>query len=349
MTRVRARGEEVRRFLLESVQANPNKINKLAMDKFGITRQAVSLHLQRLVREGALSETGNTRARSYALAPQAEWQRTYPLAGIAEDIVWRDDIDRALGKLPDNVRAIWLHGFTEMLNNAIDHSGGTAIVVRIRKTAISTAMVLSDNGVGIFRKIQQAMHLLDERHAVFELSKGKLTTDPQRHSGEGIFFTSRMFDRFNILSSGVFFSHVLGKAEDWMLQDHEPADGTMVFLDLGNHTARTTKKVFDRFSSGEDYGFTKTVVPVELAQYGNDQLVSRSQAKRVVARLELFKTVVLSFKNVPAIGQAFAYEVFRVFAREPPQIQIIAVDANSEVKRMITRATNADPGATPDT
>ena len=63
---------------------------------------------------------------------------------------------------------------------------------------------------------------------------------------------------------------------------------TMVFMRLNNHTARTLTKVFDQFTSGEDYGFNKTIIPVDLAQYGQDKLISRSQAKRLLARVELF-------------------------------------------------------------
>jgi hypothetical protein len=97
--------------------------------------------------------------------------------------------------------------------------------------------------------------------------------------------------------------------------------------------------VFDKYASGDDdYGFTKTVVPLRLAQYGNDKLVSRSQAKRVVSRIELFKTVIFDFRDVSMIGQAFADEIFRVFARQHPEIHIITSSANTEVKRMIQRA-----------
>ena len=112
----------------------------------------------------------------------------------------------------------------------------------------------------------------------------------------------------------------------------------MVRMELHNHTARTTKKVFDKFSVGEDYGFTKTVVPVKLTQYGDDNLVSRSQAKRLLARVEKFKIVVLDFSRVASIGQAFADEVFRVFVRRHPEIEITPINAGSEVKRMISRA-----------
>jgi hypothetical protein len=198
-------------------------------------------------------------------------------------------------------------------------------------------MMILDNGVGIFKKIQKAMNLLDERHAILELSKGKLTTDPANHTGEGIFFSSRMFDEFDILSGGVFFSHEFGEKEDWILErDH--MEGTAVWMKLHNHTARTTKKIFDQFANGEDYGFNKTIVPVKLARYGQEQLVSRSQAKRLLARIEVFKIVIFDFREVLSIGQAFADEIFRVFANRHPEIALSAIHANSEVKRMIERA-----------
>jgi anti-sigma regulatory factor (Ser/Thr protein kinase)/biotin operon repressor len=345
-TRVRARGEDVRKFILENVEKHSMDVSKVTAEHFGITRQAVNKHLQRLTAENALTETGKTRSRAYKLCPLVEWQRQYQISPeLAEDQVWTTDVKSVLGQLPDNVMNIWHHGFTEMFNNAIDHSEGTAIVVNLRKTATYSEMAIFDDGIGIFKKIQARMNLLDERHAILELSKGKLTTDPKNHSGEGIFFTSRMFDSFDILSGGVFFSHEFGKAEDWILERSTFASGTGVWMKLNNHTARTTRRVFDQYSGGEDYGFNKTVVPVKLAQYGNDQLISRSQAKRLLARVELFKVVVFDFEGLPTIGQAFGDEIFRVFAQRHPEIELTVIKANSEVKRMIDRAKAGLAGA----
>src|SRR5690606_26811797 len=109
-----------------------------------------------------------------------------------------------------------------------------------------------------------------------------------------------------------------------------------------NHTARTSRKIFDQYSSGDDYGFNKTVVPVDLARYGDEQLVSRSQAKRLLARIEVFKVVIFDFANVQIIGQAFADEIFRVFKNTHPNISLSWIHANSEINRMITRAQSAD-------
>lgn len=339
MSRVRARGEDIRKYILEHVEKHPDDLSRVVAERFKITRQAVNKHLQRLTSEGALSETGNTRNRTYKAAALTEWTHVYEIGpDLTEDRVWTNDIKAAIGSLPDNVLNIWLTGFTEMFNNAIDHSAGTSIFVHIAKTAADTQMMIYDNGVGIFKKIQNALNLLDERHAILELSKGKLTTDPRRHSGQGIFFTSRMFDSFDIIAGGVAYSHEFGKSEDWILEKPLGRAGTAVFLKLHNHTARTARKIYDTYSTVDGFGFNKTVVPVKLAQYGNDQLVSRSQAKRLLSRVELFKIVIFDFSEVLMIGQAFADEIFRVFAEQHPEIHLMVQHANEDVNKMIEGA-----------
>ena len=342
MTHPRTTGDTIRRFILEHVEKSSPDVAKATAQKFGISRQAVNKHLRRLLEEGALKRSGNTRARVYSLAPLVEWRRDFEIEpNLAEDLAWTRQVKSVLGDLPANVLDIWQYGFTEMFNNAIEHSGGSTISIHVEATAAAAEMVISDDGYGIFKKIQHALDLLDERHSILELSKGKLTTDPEHHTGEGIFFSSRMFDRFAILSGGVYFSHSFGDAEDWILQRNNISDGTAVLMSLGNRTSRTSKEIFDEFTSSDDYGFTKTVVPVRLAQYGSDQLISRSQAKRVLARVELFKTVLFDFAGVETIGQAFADEIFRVFALQHPDMELAPVNANPDVMRMIARARHA--------
>ncbi len=345
MSKVRAGSEPVRRFLIDNLEAHPGDIVRLAAGKFGCTRQAVHKHLQRLTIEGAVVVSGQTRNKRYELAPLVKWSKQYELgAGLAEDVVWRSDVAPLLGKLPENVLTIWHYGFTEMFNNVIDHSGSKLVTLALSKTAAATTVDIYDDGVGIFKKIQAALDLVDERHAVLELAKGKFTTDPANHSGEGIFFTSRMFDRFVIASGEVYFSHEFDEREDWILLASSAGGGTLVRMSLHNHTARTLKKVFDKFTSDDDYGFTKTVVPVKLMRYGDDNLVSRSQAKRLLSRFDRFKVVVLDFSGVASVGQAFADEVFRVFKGKHPEVEIVAVRASSEVKRMISRAESLGAG-----
>lgn len=339
MVKVRKRGEQIRQFILTNIEKHPKDVATLTSQEFGITRQAVNKHIQRLAEQKAIVVKGSTKNREYQLHPLIEWIQTYPLTSkLEEDVVWDADIKPSVSDLPDNVREIWLYGFTEMLNNAIDHSSGSEVRVQIEKTAIDTLIIISDNGEGIFKKIQRALNLHDERHAVLELAKGKLTTDPDRHSGQGIFFTSRMFDEFAIFSGNVYFSHEFKKEEDWIAESHQPLPGTTITMKLNNNTSRTSKQIFDRFSSGDDYAFTTTVVPVRLAQYGDEKLVSRSQAKRLLAGVDKFKVVIFEFSGVEAVGQAFADEVFRVFKKQHPEIEIMHLNANKEVSQMISRA-----------
>ncbi len=246
-----------------------------------------------------------------------------------------------LRDLPPNVVAIAHHGLTEMVNNAIDHSEGNRLRVIVERNAEFVAMQVIDDGVGIFHKISRALDLPDERLALLELSKGKFTTDPRRHTGEGVFFTSRMFDHFQIVSGKLIFDHDGSDQYDFLhvADTDQKRIGTAVNMAIEVSSKRSPEEVFNKFSSGpDDYTFAKTVVPVRLAQLGEENLVSRSQAKRLMQRVDQFRCVVLDFAGVRMIGQAFADEIFRVFVNEHPQVQLITMHAATEVQQMVRRA-----------
>jgi anti-sigma regulatory factor (Ser/Thr protein kinase) len=295
-----------------------------------------------LVADGWLDSTGGTKP-TYRLGRNRQVIKTYRLPGIDEHIAWDHDFMPAID-LPKNVAGIFQHGFTEMLNNANDHSEGTLVTVMVEVKDGRLALLVMDDGIGIFEKISKAMSLPDRRLAMLELSKGKFTTDPSNHSGEGIFFTSRMFDQFQIDANDLHYDHDVRDRHDWLMEVDRPKTGTLVYMSVPVDTPRTTKEVFDSFSGGDDYGFQKTVVPVRLARVGNENLVSRSQAKRLVARFEGFKTVILDFKDIDEIGQAFADEIFRVFRRSHPDIELIELHASPFVQQMINRATMSGLG-----
>jgi hypothetical protein len=333
----RKRGEEIRRFILDHVEKHPTDIVRQTESAFGISRKAVHKHVRKLLADKALTVEGTTRDRRYGLGVLTSKELTRPLDGLEEDLVWRNDVAPLFADLPDNVRAIWAYGFTEILNNAIEHSSGSQASVRVHKTAIWSDIVIRDNGEGIFNKIRRELGLDDEHHALLELAKGKLTTDPDHHSGEGIFFSSRMFDYFCIDSGNILFSHDVEFTHDYIHNASRPMTGTGVIMRLTNDSKRTTHQVFDEFSS-DDYEFTRTLVPVRFAQYSDETLVSRSQARRLLARFDRFEQVILDFEGVESIGQAFADEVFRVFVREHPNTTIIATGTSPRVEQMIGRA-----------
>lgn len=337
---------EISKFILENVADHPTDITALTAEKFGISRQAVLRHLNKMLKDGSLLVTGQTKDRRYSLRPtDIVHECEFSLAGLEEDKAWRSEIRPLLKDVPKNVLDICQYGFTEIVNNAIDHSGGTRLRVLITNGPNGINLLVSDDGVGIFRKIQQELGLDDERHAILELSKGKLTTDPQRHSGEGLFFTSRMFDFFSLFSHRLVFFHTI-ETGDWLLDDEDEAPpghlgGTTVFMDVHRNTTRTTQSVFDMYANSEqNFGFSKTQIPVHLAQYGDENLVSRSQAKRLLVRVERFREVIFDFKNVNMIGQAFADEVFRVFQNQNPHVHLAWINADAQIEGMIAHVLN---------
>jgi DNA-binding transcriptional ArsR family regulator len=345
-------GDEIREFILAELDAHPEDIAKLAAERFGITRQAVHRHLDALVKDELIETTGRTRRKRYALKYQFV-NEVLPLKDNQdEDRVWRTLVEPHLMGLRDNVLGICQYGFTEIFNNAIEHSEGSVAHVIIGRSARSVRMLVADNGVGIFEKIKSRFNLEDHRHAILELAKGKLTTDASRHTGEGIFFASRMFDHFSISSAKLEFVHDTQFGDDWLIEDEENAVAvtdfkevmsTVIKMTIRTDTKRKLQEVFDRYADPEadDYAFSKTRVPLRLAQYGHDLLVSRSQARRVLARFERFNEVFLDFSGVASIGQAFADEIFRVYATGHPEMKLSAVNANKAVTRMIRRATAA--------
>lgn len=338
--RISKRTREIRRYLLKQIPAHPYDAIIVTAEYFGLSRQAISRHMRAFIEEGAVTGEGHTKNRRYGLVRKnvLAWQA--PLAGLKEDVVWREILYPLFTAYPDNIKDLWEYGITEMINNAIDHSDGQEISIEVLSSQVSNMIMISDDGIGIFRKIKEACNLDDERHAVLELAKGKFTTDPENHTGEGIFFTSRCFDMFNVFSGTVYYNHDERiNDQHWIFENERPSKGTTVIFELTNDTDRQIEDVFEQYASEDgDYAFNKTVVPVSLLRHGKENLVSRSQAKRLMARVEQFKTVVLDFHEIDKIGQAFADEIFRVFVNRHPEVDVVPVRANVNVRRMIRRA-----------
>ncbi len=327
----------LRRRALALADAGGKDVAATLMLEFGISRQAANNHLSKMVAAGDLLPEGATRGRIYRLAVQREAVEGFVLDGLAEDVVWRTVCAPVVLDFPENVRDIWHYGMTEMINNAIDHSGGKNVSVGIRRTALHTEGWVLDDGEGIFLKIQRALGLFDPHESILELAKGKLTTDPANHTGEGIFFSSKMFDAFDIRYGNLHFMHGDG-LPDFLLERPRDAPGTFVIMKIANDSERTSREIFHKFAAPDEFNFDRTVVPVRLAQYEGEKLVSRSQAKRLTMRFERFKTVILDFTGIESIGQAFADEVFRVFAAAHPQIELIPMHMAPAVQEMVNRA-----------
>lgn len=323
--------------LLKLVADGRGNVATRLSESAGISRQAASARVSSAVRAGLLVRQGVGRGVRYALAETHRFEQYFERIGLSEDRVWRSLCAPVVADLPSNVRDIWQYGLTEMINNAVDHSGASIVRVGIVRNALFTQAWVADDGEGIFLKIAKALDLYDPRESILELAKGKLTTDPVNHSGEGIFFSSKVFDLFDIRSGALHFMHDKG-FDAVLIERPKDAPSTLVLMRLSNQSTRTTKEIFNKFAAPDEFTFAKTIVPVRLAQHEGEKLVSRSQAKRLTMRFERFKSVILDFAGVEEIGQAFADEVFRVFQNAHPDTRLVPVSMSPSVKDMVSRA-----------
>lgn len=341
--------ERIKRYMLEKIRLDDVEFIQKTSYNFQISVTSVKRYIQECLKNNILLWDEGTEC-GYRLQKQ-EYCFEYSVKDcLSEDDIYFDDISPLLQEFADEPKRIWRYAFMEMMNNALEHSGCKNIYCRVVKDAIYTEITITDDGIGIFKNVQN--YLTEQlgrettyQDALMELYKGKLTTAQQNHSGEGIFFSSKALDEFAIWSdNSVYVQGVSTQTK--FIQDHLIAYytrlkhiGTAVMMKLENRTKRVLKEVFNMYSTIDD-GFIKTRIPIkEVCQEGEP--IARSQARKLLYRLEQFKIVELDFSGVDFMGQGFADEVFRVFKTRYSQIQIIALNACPDILRMIKHVQRA--------
>jgi light-regulated signal transduction histidine kinase (bacteriophytochrome) len=142
------------------------------MQRLQISRRKAGLLLNKLVALQWLISNGTPRKPLHRPGPLRQVVKRYALDGLQEDLPWRLDFAPCF-ELPAEVARMAQHAFTELLNNAIDHSGGSTVTVSMRQTPLQLQLLVSDDGCGLFERIAQTFAVQDARLAMLELSKGK--------------------------------------------------------------------------------------------------------------------------------------------------------------------------------
>lgn len=316
-----------------------------------VSRQYVNLVISALIADGKAVKLGGTRGAFYVskayiaehpdIVPDTV-RKKYVNKSLEEHQVFLEIEDKLpqLKELLENIRSIFAFAFSEMFNNAIEHSGSKVISVEITLRNGFLSFIVNDSGVGVFRNVMKKRNLKSEIEAIQDLLKGKTTTMPRTHSGEGIFFTSKAGDAFTLDS----FGHIL--AINNLTRDisvrHAAAikRGTRVVFKIKTDSDRHLNDIFKKYTNinkDSDYGFNKTEIWVKLFTSGGVH-ISRSQARRILEGLEKFKVILLDYENVPLVGQAFADEIYRVFQNKHPDIVIQEENMSEGVKFMVERA-----------
>ncbi len=329
-------------------KGKPFKTSDVIKELNGLySRQAVSAALRKMTKENFLASEGSGRYTFYFLSQYLDTlvqpiSKKFANKSLEEHEVLlrlKDKYD-SLKNFEDNVESILDYAFSEMLNNAIEHSKSKYIQLKITKTKKTIAFEIRDFGIGVFNNIMKKRRLKSQTEAVQDLLKGKTTTAPKAHSGEGIFFTSKIADLF-ILESYGYKLTIDNKIKDIFLEETPHLKGTNVSFYLSLDSKKHLNDIFKKYQTDpKNYAFDKTEVLIKLYTMGTIY-VSRSQARRVVSGLEKFKKIILDFKGVPTVGQAFADEIFRVFQNDNPKIKIEPINMQKGVEFMVKRVKNS--------
>ncbi len=308
--------------------------------QFHISRVYAQRLLGNLVAEGLLTRVGTTRGSFYIAARKAghllpTFHKIYPRKNLEETRVFEEVLRRLRPSLKDSVLRIFRYAFTEMLNNAIEHSRSSDVEVlgELKKPFLIFSII--DTGVGIFHNVQKKFHLKSHLEALRHLLKGKQTTAAQGHSGQGIFFTSKVVETFTLRSAGLEFLADNVK-NDQMVKSVKLKKGTTVECRIKLSSQKDIKALFDEFTDHE-LKFSKTQIVVRLYQ-GDTDYVSRSEARNLLLGLEKFDTIILDFDRIEFIGQGFADEIFRVYKKNNPQKDLVPIHMIEPVSFMVNRA-----------
>ena len=339
--------------ILQLIEQKGRVTGREITEAVGVSRQYVNLVISGLIAEDKVVRLGGTRGAFYVskayIAEHPEivpntLKKRYVNKSLEEHKVFLEIEDKLpqLKDFPENVRSIFTFAFSEMFNNAIEHSGSKIISVEVTIRDKFLSFIVNDAGVGVFRNIMKKRNLKSEIEAIQDLLKGKTTTMPRTHSGEGIFFTSKAGDMFTLDS----FSQMLvinNLTHDISARYASAVKrGTRVIFKIKTDSDRHLNDVFKKYTNindDSDYGFDKTEIRVKLYTSGGVH-ISRSQARRILEGLEKFKVILLDFENVPLVGQAFVDEIYRVFQNAHSDILIQEENMSESVKFMVKRAKN---------
>ena len=204
--------DQIKQFILENLTQHQKDIIKAAIQKFGLSRQAILKHMNTLIRDDQVVAYGKTRDRFYELKPRVNFSKSIDISnGFDPKSILNEQIFPNLKSLPQNVREISEFSLGALFYNILDHAHATRLNYKIYISHNDVHLIISDNGIGLFQGIADALHFDDVQIAAVEIAKGHVTSDPENHAGDDLMVVIQLFDEVEISSSGVSLKYINGK------------------------------------------------------------------------------------------------------------------------------------------
>jgi len=331
------KSEQIKQFIIENLSQHQKDIIKATIQKFGLSRQAILKHMNNLIIENRVVAHGKTRDRYYELRPIVNYSRSINIQDSFNlKKILREQVIPNLSNFSLNIREICEFSLFALFYNILYHAKATRLYYKIYVTQHNIHLIVSDNGIGIFSSIADALNYNPIQVAVVEIAKGNVTSDPERYSGDDLMAVTHMFDKIEISSSGVALIYN-NAIKEWKMQKSKQTNGTRIQLEISTNSRRTCQDVFKNL-------FTKKKgiahVPVKLATLKDEQLNTREQAHNLLHNLRELNQIKFDFKNIEVIGPAFADELVRRTKKKNQTIDISWVNSSELVDTLMSRAIN---------
>ena len=327
---------KIKNFILDNLSSHEKNIVQAAINKFGVSRQAIHRHMINLIKENKVIAYGNTKGRYYKLIPLANYSKTIDIKDYNNSRRFLEKfIIPHINILPRNIYEIFEYSAGSLFNNIIDHSNATKVYFKIYINHDEAHFILTDNGIGLFENICQGLELSNAQLAAFELAKGSITTDPENHSGDELNSIIHLFDLVTIESAkkSLIYSN---DNNHWEINNSLHQQGTRIHLKINPRSNRTCADIFYKIFQKEK---KKIRIPINILNMSeNNVLNSRSHAKSILRNIKDYKKIEFDFNDIDLISPAFADELARKTEEENQFADIKWMNTNKTVDMLMNRA-----------
>jgi hypothetical protein len=228
----RPQTQSIRVFILDRVAEDPRSVARQVAQAYGISRQAANRHLDALVGDGALEQTGATRAKEYHLRRTSLLNREVRVTPVLNpDRLWDDHIAPVLATDRPSIRDLCQGAFGEVIRNVIRHADAKWVTVSFELTARHIDVSVEDDGCGLFTRLAERTGASTPRESAEETLR-RANTRALDSPASRLLLLGRNFESFAISSAGLALVYY-GATNTWTLEDApSPARGTRVAMRL---------------------------------------------------------------------------------------------------------------------
>lgn len=364
--------EAIQRFVLENAILFGPKLVPLTTRHFGVSGALVYSILAELEQKGWLRPVGQTRSKRYEPVILREKSITLALSGrelglgtgLDPQQIWEKEFQRELLEEDNEVRrtAIDLLRFchNQLLLNAVEHAQGWTVRITLERSGYQCAILMKDDGRGIFANLKDHFKLANEQEALRELVKGGLSTlaeqsivadgsmpksktgkqeiSANQHWGKGIFYVLRIAEECSIVSHDLALRSLNMFEDRWIERQGQYVEGTLISVRVSPFSKRLLNKTIEKAGRGVGLGdgpLQHLEIPLSLFGDSSGRLLTADEAVAVLKRAESFSEIVFDFSSITKASPEFLRATFKLLSERYPAVKLTWINALPTIEQDI--------------